>query len=370
MTAMRVKTGAATRVAVSILAISGALVLAQAPAQPPAQAPAPPAQGAPQPPPPQGAAAPATPAQGAATPKPAGSVIGTPAHDTARGATILAEARKALGGDDKFKGVQRLEVKGKSARAQQQATLQGEFEIQIEMPGKYRRKEDLGLQDISIDIVQLVNGEEATQTANIGGAAGDIGGFNDGGGRDGGRGRGGRGNDIARFLTGSTSDDPAVQGKAIKAQMSRMVMALLLSHPEPVAWIGVAESPDGRANVLEFTTPDGVATRLLLDEKSHLPLMMSWAGTVQTFNRGGGNRGGGGRGNFPQDQQPNRGGNRGGGGVLQQATLQMHLSDYKTVNGMKFPFLIQSGANEETTEELVVKTIKVNPSFKAEQFSK
>jgi hypothetical protein len=87
-------------------------------------------------------------------------VIGTPAHDTARGATLLAEARKALGGDDKFKDVQALEVKGKSARAQQQATLQGEFEIQIEMPGKYRRKENLGVQDISIDIVQLVNGEK------------------------------------------------------------------------------------------------------------------------------------------------------------------------------------------------------------------
>jgi len=365
---MRVKPGAAIRVGVGILAISGALVLAQAPAPPAAPPPAAPVQGA-QPPQPQGAPAPA---QGAAAPKPAGTVIGTPANDPARGATLLAEARKALGGDDKFKGVQRLEVKGKSARAQQQATLQGEFEIQIEMPGKYRRKEDLGLQDISIDIVQLVNGEEATQTANIGGAAGDIGGFNDGGGRDGGRGRGGRGNDIARFLTGTTSDDPAVQAKAVKAQMSRMVMALLLSHPEPVAWIGVAESPDGRADVLEFKTPDGVATRMLLDEKSHLPLMLSWAGTVQSFNRGGGNRGGGGRGgNFPQDQAPNnRGGGNRGGGVLQQATLQMHLSDYKAVNGIKFPFLIQSGANEETTEELVVKTIRVNPSFKAEQFSK
>ena len=31
-------------------------------------------------------------------------MIGTPANDPARGATLLAEARKALGGDDKFKG--------------------------------------------------------------------------------------------------------------------------------------------------------------------------------------------------------------------------------------------------------------------------
>ena len=364
---MRAKLGVGVRVTVGILAVSGALVLAQAPAAPPAAAGAPPAGQAP--------AAP----QGTAPAKPLpGTITGTLANDTARGASLLADARKALGGDDKFKNVKTLEVKGKSARAQQQATLQGDFEIQIEMPGKYRRKESLGVQDINVDIVQLVNGEMATQTADMGGGPGGaIGGFDDNGG--GNRGRGGRGNDIARFLTGATSDDPEQQAKTVRAAMARMVMALLLTPTtsDPVAWVGVAESPDGKADVLQFKTADGVDTRLLLDEKTHLPLMMQWQGVVQSFNRNNFNRnggGGGGRGNFPQDQQPNRG-NRGGGGnrgnaTLQQATLQVHLSDYKNVNGIKFPFLIQSGANEETTEELVVKNIRVNPSFKPEQFSK
>jgi len=279
-----------------------------------------------------------------------------------------------------LKSIKTLEVKGKSARAQQQATLQGDFEIQIELPGKYRRKENLGVQDINVDIVQLVNGENATQTAEMGGGPGGaIGGFDDGGGgnRGGGnRGRGGRGNDIVRFLTGATSDDPEHQAMVVRAAMARAIMALLLTSPDPVAWIGVAESPDGKADVLQFHTADNVDTRLLLDQKTHLPLMMAWQGTVQTFNRGNfqGGREGGGRGNFPQDQNPNQGrrggNNRGGTPTVQQATLQMHLSDYKTVNGIKFPFLIQSGANEETTEELVVKNIRINPSFKPEQFSK
>jgi hypothetical protein len=367
-------TGVAGRVTVGILALSGALVLAQAPAAPPPGG-APAGQAAT---PPPGAAAQA-PAQSPAAPAkpPAGTITGTPANDTARGASLLAEARKALGGDDKFKNVKTLEVKGKSARAQQQQTLQGDFEIQIELPDKYRRKEALGLSDINVDITQLVNGENATQNAEIGGAQGQaIGGFDDGGGgnRGGNRGRGGRGNDIVRFLTGGGSDDPEQQAKIVRAQMTRMIMALLMTSPDPVAWIGVAESPDGRADVLQFKTADGVETRLLLDAKTHLPLMMAWQGTVQSFNRGnfqGQGRGG----NFPQDQAPNQGrrggnGNRGGGATVQQATLQMHVSDYKTVNGIKFPFLIQSGANEETTEELVVKNIRINPSFKPEQFAK
>src|SRR5690348_5638030 len=123
---MRANLGVGVRVTVGILAVSGALVLAQAPAAPPAAAGAPPAGQAP--------AAP----QGATPAKPLpGTITGTLANDTARGASLLADARKALGGDDKFKNVKTLEVKGKSARAQQQATLQGDFEIQIEMPGKY-----------------------------------------------------------------------------------------------------------------------------------------------------------------------------------------------------------------------------------------
>ena len=170
--------------------------------------------------------------------------------------------------------------------------------------------------------------------------------------------------------------------KALATQMARLLMALTLSTSEPVAWIGVAESPDGRADVLEFKTPDGVATHLVLDEKTHMPLMLTWMGTVQTpFNNRGGGGGGNFRGgappNFPQSQSPQQAqqqaqqqqGRRGGGNAApQQAQLQMHLSDYKTVNGMKFPHLIQSGANNETTEELVVKSLRVNPSFKSDLF--
>jgi len=375
---MRGLTGATTVVAsaaaAAFLGLAGALVGAQAPA-PQGGAPA---AGAP-------AAAGQTAAPAATTPAPApGSVIGTPANDTAKGAAILAEARKALGGDDKFKAVQRLEIKGKSARAQQQFNIEGDFEIGIEGPSKFRRKETLGLQDVSIDILQLLDGQTASQKTEMGGAGANLGGFDDGGGRGGGRGgRGGRGNDMARLLGGATSDDPEQQRIAISTQAARLSMLMLLTSPEPVAWIGVAESPDGRADVLEFKTPDGVANRLLLDEKTHMPLMLTWTGQVQTFQqqRGGGNRGGGGGGggrgaNFPQSQAPNQAaqaqaqGRQGRGNAPQQAALQMYVSDYKTANGLKFPFLIQSGANNETTEEMVVKSVRVNPSFRADYFTK
>src|SRR5688572_32151309 len=215
--------GASSVLVAGILGMTGALVLAQAP--PPAPAPAP--------------AAPAAAAQGAPPAAPPanapGTVKGTPANDTVKGAQLLAEARKALGGEDKFKGVQRLEVKGKSARAQQNFNIEGNFEYSFEMPDKFRHKENIGMSDISIDILQLLNGQEATTKTEMGGAAANIGGFDDGGNRGRG-GRGGRSNDIVRFLTGgAASDDPEVNRKALATQMARLVMVLTLSTSEPVA---------------------------------------------------------------------------------------------------------------------------------------
>lgn len=363
MTVMRFLTRGVGVFVAGLLTFASALVLAQAPA-PQGTAPGTAA--------PQGAAPAAT---TPATPPPPGTIVGTPANDTVKGAALLADARKALGGEDKIKAVQRLEIKGKSARAQQQANLTGDFEIDIELPNKFRRKENLGVSDFNIDIVQLLNGEEGTQHVNIGRAGGgDIGGF-DGNGGGGNRGNRGRGSDIARFLTGGGSDDPEQQRKAVMAEFSRLMMGLLATptSSDPVAWIGVAESPDGKADVLEFKTPDGVATRLLLDQKTHLPLMLAWTGqAAQSFNRGGGNFRGGGPpgGNFPQSQAPNQNQGRRGGNNNRSGPqpLQMHLSDYKNSGGIKFPFLIQSGANDETTEELVVKTVRVNPTFKADLF--
>ena len=51
-------------------------------------------------------------------------------------------------------------------------------------------------------------------------------------------------------------------------------------------------------------------------------------------------------------------------------TLEMHLAEYKAVNGVKFPHLITRGASGETNEEWVIKSYKVNPNLKANTFSK
>jgi hypothetical protein len=113
-----------------------------------------------------------------------------------------------------------------------------------------------------------------------------------------------------------------------------------------VTWIGTAEAPDGKADVLEMTPASQPAIRLFLDVSSHVPLMLTWQGPAAGGRRGGG-----------------------GGGGAAAPTLQMTLSDYKTVNGIRFPHLITRGTSDQTAEEWTIDSYRVNPSFRANVFT-
>jgi hypothetical protein len=147
--------------------------------------------------------------------------------------------------------------------------------------------------------------------------------------------------------------------------------------------------------VLEVKSADGTATRLFLDSTTHIPLMMTWSGGGQRGGRGGqgGFRGRGdaaGQASAPQGAPQSGGaepaapppgpqggaavdtvqGRRGRGAAAAPATLEMHLSEYKVVNGVKLPHLITRGTNGQTAEEWAIKSYRINPTFKGNTFTK
>src|SRR5688572_17105218 len=87
----------------------------------------------------------------------------------ARAASILAEARKALGGDDKLAAIKTLEIKGTARRAATDVNLEGDMTIVMELPGKYLRKESMILGNAGIDIVEGLNGTEAWEEQKFSG---------------------------------------------------------------------------------------------------------------------------------------------------------------------------------------------------------
>src|SRR5688572_22364396 len=326
------------------------------------------------------------------------SVYAGQAQDpVARGASILADARKALGGDDKLAAIKTVQARGTVRRGAGEINLEGDLDLSIELPGKYLRKESiiLGGGGQGLDRVEGLNGTEAWEEIKFGGGVnfGDGGDGGDGGFRGGGNRGGGQPGGQAR--AGGAAAQPAVDPEVAKQQMliarqtevTRVLLAMLLTTSQPVKWIGTAVTPQATAEVLEIQTADGTPTRMMIDSKTSMPLMLQWTGVAQdplaalAGRAGFGRRGGrGGRGGFqggfpgggqgrqaapPPAAQPTR-----ADALSQPTALQMFLSDYKTVNGIKLPHLMVRGAGDQITEEWIVKSYRINPNFNPETFSK
>jgi hypothetical protein len=285
------------------------------------------------------------------------------AQDASKGAALLMEARRALGGEEKLSAIRALHVRGDFKRAAGQMSLEGELQIRVERPDKLRRDEDLSLPGGGPAVLrtEVLNGSTVWDDISGGGGAfvarfgrGDRGG-GDGGGAAGAA-RGGR-----------AAIDPArleeAQRRARQIELSRFMLVWLLAVEGDASWIATAESPDGRADVIEITAANRPATRLFLDQTTHMPLMITWQGAApQLIARGRGGRGGQrGDGPPPDATQPR---------APEQATLQMTLGDYKPVNGVKLPHLITRGVNDMTIEEWTIDSYRVNPAFRSDVFTK
>lgn len=329
---------------------------------------------------------------------------GVLAGDPARGAAVLAEARQAIGGD-KLVAVKALQLKGSFRRAAGNNQVEGDLEITLQLPDKMKRVEDTSAPGGGPAILntQVLNGAEVwdENTGRGGGFGGGFGGFGGRGGFGGGRGGRGGGQPGAGGANPQDGQGAAAAGRGVdperlrqallrqrQADFERLTVGLLLTTSSPVAWVGTAESPDGKADVVEVKPADGVPMRLFVDQATHMPLMLTWQGAAPPAGggRGGGRRGqpGGGQGGqapvapgLQQAPAPGPGvvqggdaaaaGPRRGGGA--PATLQMTFADYKAVNGVKLPHTITRGVNGQTNEEWAVSGYKVNPSIKADFFT-
>jgi hypothetical protein len=127
--------------------------------------------------------------------------------------------------------------------------------------------------------------------------------------------------------------------------------------PLEFKYAGEAESPDGKADVLDVTGSNSFAAKLFLDKASHRPLMLVYRGAsprvVVQSQRGG-----------PPPADPTHIPPP----APEQVDINMFLDDYKAVDGVMLPHHITRSVDGQPSEEIVFKTIKVNPAFKADTF--
>jgi hypothetical protein len=302
-------------------------------------------------------------------------------------AKILADVRLALGGEAKLAAVKTLAANGRSTRVNgDQSAAPTDFEVAIELPDKYVRK----------DVLAVLGSSTISRTT----------GFNGGG------------------LIDVTDTPPALGGGAMVFRMgpggampgqaatpeqqadirkntllanrqdfARLTLGMLAAsfsgYPVTFTPAGQAESPDGKADLIDVKGEGDFAARLFIDGKTHLPLLLSWMARepmVMRVGPGGVSSGSGGM-------------VVAGGGSAQMSSGQamtpeqrdqlmkdldarmkeadanrrmveyrIYYADYQDVGGVKLPFRLQRSIDGKPVEEVTFERIKINPKIDPKKF--
>jgi hypothetical protein len=287
---------------------------------------------------------------------------------------VLADARAALGGEAKLGQVTTVAIEGTSTRPAQDGTSrESAFEMAFALPDKYSRRE----------VVANLNGMEIARISGFNGA--DLIERTDmppqmGGGMMIMRapGSGGPGEELTPEQQEAARLASLQTNRREFARLALgMFAASMPSYPVEFGWAGQAESPDGKADMLDVKSTDGFAARLFIDTRSHLPLMLSWMDKepLQMQMSAGGGRGqaqsAGGRtiqmmggGMSPDDvkKMQEEMAARMKEAEARRRTVEYRLfySDYKSFDGVKLPTRVQRMIDGNPVEELAFAKIKVN----------
>jgi hypothetical protein len=274
----------------------------------------------------------------------------------ARAEEILKAARTALGGDDALAKVQSATVTGSSRRIMGEREFSSDVTLDLLLPDKFKRTEEMsfGQGGPSVTRVSAVNGTEVWDDGTNRGGGGfmmRMGGPGGPGGGPGGAGREPTEEERARFKQ--------FQERRMKSERARYSLIWFLKSDAPVTYAGVAEAPDGKADVLDIKPEGAAPMKLFIDQESHKPLMLTYEGVLpRMIMRGQGQR--------PTPEEIEKMRNE----PPQQVTYEVHFSEYKNVDGVLLPHLISQSVNGNVSEEFTIEKYKLNAPLKPADFAK
>jgi hypothetical protein len=306
---------------------------------------------------------------------------------------ILAGARTALGGQ-KLEAVKSLTAVGRTVRALPNGTsAENEFEMSLELPDKYLMRSVLApMGNMSIYRNSGFNGgqviDEIDRPPSLSG-----------------------GNVMIRMAGPGGVTDPEKMTAEQKAEFDQkrllankrefaklalgMFAASPAAYPLELADGGQAESPDGKADVIDVKGEGGFAAKLFIDAQTHLPLMLSWmdrepitmtmgpGGTVTTGGAPGAGMAAGAttftrversggtpptpeeREKLMKDLEARR---KEAEANARTVEYRVYYADFKSVGGVQLPHRVQRSIDGKPTEEMIFDTIKVNPKIDAKKF--
>jgi hypothetical protein len=278
-----------------------------------------------------------------------GPTVGTPwelqrpvASGDEAARNVLRQARDALGGEAALDAVKGVRAVGRTSRVLGVLRISGEIDLRLALPDRYVRIDRLALGALSTEIATGFSGGALIQRAS--------------------------GPDGLRFDPSSLipADTSAAAERAALAGVRQDAALLLLGffcasfdlHPFRFTYAGAVESPDGEATALDIAGAGGFAARLYIDDRSHLPLLVSWmapdpTGAAAAFASGTG----------AATSDPT---------VLldQMAPVEhrVYFGDYRKVGGLRWPFRVRRSVDGRPSEEVSFDAFTINPPVDARVF--
>jgi hypothetical protein len=300
-----------------------------------------------------------------------------------KAADVIKEMRKALGGD-KFDAVKTLSLEGPYQRDAGMRQMAGTNALTLQLPDRMYRSEETELPGgMSMERIVALAGETAWEDMKQ---------------------RGGMGGGMQIMVAGPGGRDlnpEAIEQARLRrsrTEMMRYLLAFFGGATLQPTWVAVAESPDGKADVLEAKNEGGATVRIFVDQQTHLPLMLQYTevrprmmfdgrggrgGPGGGFGRGAGRGGAETAGGAPAGPPPEGRGDPGQRPSPEEmrrrmeqmpppapSNVSMFLADYKKVDGVMIPHRLTQSVDGKPVEEWTIEKVKVNPSLKADFFDK
>ena len=270
----------------------------------------------------------------------------------AKAQELIAKARVALGGE-KLKSLQSLSAEGNYRRNLGGIEMSGELVIEMALPDKMLKAETMRpFGDLEINHLEAINGDNVWEDQQQSG--------------------GGSGMIVIR--RGGSNTDPhraqEMMKNGIRADFARLSLGMLLttapSFPVQYSYAGEAESPDGKADVLDVKGANNFYVRLFLDQKTHRPLMITYKGkkprVIQQTSADGPPP------EHELDKQIKE--SEAEAAKSPDVEFQVRFAEYKDVSGISLPHRIFKGIENDTNEEIEFTKYKINPQLKPEKFVK
>ena len=310
---------------------------------------------------------------------------GMRAEGDGKATEVLAAARKAIG-DRKLDALKTLTVEAQVQRNVGAMQMAADTEILLELPDRYLRADTSG-GPMSGGFTSGFDGDKVIRPAgaNMSMAGGGMV-----------IRMGGPGGPVPPGEKPSPEEQERIDKTLLRnsrAELSRLMLGWFAAAHHSLnaefTYAGEAESPDGKADVIDVKNADGFNARLFIDRETRLPLMVTYQGPQPRMVTAGGP--------MRQAAQPPPGSHN----TPQQAPERREMTDeerkkaqeeaqkqieslrnqppamaeftlffddWRDVGGIKFPHKLRRAMSGTTNEEWTVGKVKVNPKIDPKKF--